>query len=85
MTSVTLAHGWSESLGESVWEQTARVWTDGPDTAVGILMQWGFQDDAIAGRDFRISMRRVQAEWRVDRIEERYHCRRRVSAAGLCE
>ena len=82
--SVSASHHWADVLGDAVWEQTMRVWTDGADAAIGVVLLWNFMDDAVAGHDFRISMRRVGTGWRADRIEERYHCRRKVTADNRC-
>jgi hypothetical protein len=76
--------GWMDSLGEGVWEQTMRVWAPDPGEAVGVVLQWGFQDDAVAGRDLRAHMLRVDGAWRVERLEQRFHCRRGVSEGGQC-
>jgi len=67
-----------------VWEQTTRVFVDGSDGATGVVLQWGLLDDAVAGRDYRVSMRRAADMWRVERVEQRFHCRRGVSALGRC-
>jgi hypothetical protein len=84
LLAVTSSQGWADMLGDAAWEQTLRVWADDKDAAVGVVLLWGFMDDAVAGHDFRISMRRVDAAWSVERIEDRYHCRRKVTAEGRC-
>jgi hypothetical protein len=84
LASLSVSHGWADVLGDAAWEQTMRVWTDGNDVAVGVVLLWDFMDDAVAGHDWRISMRRTGNGWGVERIEERYHCRRKVSADGRC-
>jgi hypothetical protein len=76
--------GWTDLLGEGVWEQTTRVWTPTDGEAVGVVLQWGLQDDAVAGRDLRAHMQRVDGVWQVERLERRFHCRRGVSEGGLC-
>jgi len=76
--------GWMDLLGEEVWEQTLRVWLPDPDEAVGVVLQWGMRDDAVAGRDLRAHMMRVDGAWRVERVEQRFLCRRGVSEAGVC-
>ncbi len=78
------ALGWMDLLGEGVWEQTMRVWAPDSDQAVGVVLQWGLQDDAVAGRDLRAHMVRVEGTWQVERLERRFHCRRQVSEAGAC-
>ena len=84
LTRVAEALGWVDMLGESAWEQTSRVWAPDPDQAVGVVLQWGLQDDAVAGRDLRAQMRLVDGVWQVERLEQRFHCRRGVSDDGVC-
>jgi hypothetical protein len=86
LASVTLAQGWVDPLGDAVWEQTMRILVDdaNPGSATGVVLQWGFMDDAIAGRDFRVQMRMTGGMWQVERIDERYHCSRAVSPEGRC-
>ena len=76
--------GWAGVLGEAAWEETLRVLPAGDDAAEGIVLQWGFMDDAVAGRDIRIRMRLQNGMWSVERMEQRYHCRRGVSADQRC-
>jgi hypothetical protein len=75
---------WADVLGDAVWEQTTRVLVDDSGAATGVVLQWGFMDDAVAGRDFRVSMRRTGDVWKVESIERRFHCQRGVSADGQC-
>ena len=70
-------------LGVDAWEQTMRVHSDETDAAVGVIMQWGFKDDATAGSDLRVSMEYTGEAWQITSLEERFHCRRGVSD-GLC-
>lgn len=84
LSAVIVSRGWGRVLGDAAWEQTTRIWSEEDGRAEGIVLQWGFMDDAVAGRDFRVVMRLTDGAWRVERIEERYHCRRAVSATGLC-
>lgn len=77
------ALAWTEGLGRETWEQTMRVWEE-EGRAVGVLLEWGFQDDAIAGRDLRVHMARGRGGWYVERLEQRWHCLRRVTPEGLC-
>jgi hypothetical protein len=84
LIAVVGSSGWADPLGDGVWEQTLRVWTDGDAAAVGVVLLWDFTDDAVAGHDFRISMQRTAADWTVQRIEERYHCRRKSGVDGRC-
>jgi hypothetical protein len=76
--------GWAGVLGEAAWEETLRVLPAGTDAAEGIVLQWGFMDDAVAGRDVRIRMRLQNGMWSVERMEQRYHCRRGVTADQRC-
>lgn len=74
----------AEMLGLDIWEVTTRV-SQNDDRATGAIMQWGWKDDAIAGGDFRVEMRRVDDRWYVERLEERFHCRRGITDGGdLC-
>jgi hypothetical protein len=75
--------GLADPLGENVWEITIRVLETGEAEAVATVLEWGFKDDAMAGRDLRIVLARGPGSWYVERVEERYHCRRAVSD-GLC-
>ncbi|PMR74288.1 hypothetical protein C1H69_13585 [Billgrantia endophytica] len=70
------------SLGQDAWEQTQRIYLE-DDTATGIVMQWGFKDDAVLGQDYRLQMRRDTRGWYAEHLETRYHCGRGVSE-GLC-
>ena len=84
MGVITSQH-WADILGDAVWEQTTRVLVDESGVATGVVLQWGLMDDAVAGRDFRVSMRRTGDTWKVDGVERRFHCRRGVSAGGQCQ
>lgn len=72
-----------EGLGEEIWEVTTRLWQEGEGRATGMIMRWGFKDDAMAGSDLRVSMTRVDDRWIVEKLEERFHCTRGVSE-NLC-
>ena len=76
--------GWGDVLGQAAWEQTSRVWLEDESHAAGIVMQWGFQDDAVAGRDRLVRMERRGGRWAVLGVQQREHCARRVTGAGLC-
>lgn len=84
LAQVALARGFPDLLGEGAWEQTMRIWSSEEGEAVGVVLQWGLLDDAVAGRDLRVTMRRVERAWEVVGLEERFHCRRGVSPEGLC-
>jgi hypothetical protein len=75
---------WGGALGREVWEQTTRVWYDGDDAAVGVVLHWGLQDDSMAGHDLRVRVRRAAGSWYVERVEERFHCSRAATPDGLC-
>lgn len=72
-----------QSLGRSLWEQTQRLYLE-DGRAVGVVLQWGLQDDAIQGRDYRVWMSEDARGWYVERVEIRYHCGRGVNDKGLC-
>jgi hypothetical protein len=84
VTALALPLGWMDPLGEEVWEQTTRVWLEGEDAAVAVVLRWGLKDDALAGHDHRVHMRRGGEGWYIERMEERFHCRRGVTAEDLC-
>jgi hypothetical protein len=76
----------AESLGQDVWEATARVLLDpdDQDTAYAAVLSWGWADDATEGRDVRVTLTRTDdGEWEVGGAEAREHCRRGVSD-GMC-
>jgi hypothetical protein len=72
-----------EGLGEEIWEVTTRLWLDGQGRATGMIMRWGFKDDAVAGSDLRVNMRSVDDHWIVVKLDERFHCSRGV-VEDLC-
>lgn len=75
--------GLSAGLGRSMWEQTQRIFvTEG--SATGLILQWGFQDDAVQGQDYRVEMSEDARGWFIERLETRHHCGRGVSDNGLC-
>jgi hypothetical protein len=84
IAAAVVSHGWNDALGDAAWEQTTRVFVQNDDHALGVVLLWGFLDDAVAGHDFRLSMTRTGGMWRVDRLEQRYHCRRTITADGHC-
>lgn len=71
------------SLGTEEFEAVTRLQID-DDKALGALLLWGYRDDALAGRDYKLEMLRDATGWRLVVLEERYHCRRGVSETGLC-
>jgi hypothetical protein len=75
-----------EFLGLDTWEVTHRLYLDEDreDRAVGVLLSWGFKDDAVAGADYRATFTRWEGGWQLEALERRFHCRRGVSAEGLC-
>ena len=84
LTALASAQGWPGLLGDAIWEQTSRVLIHDDASATGVLMMWGIMDDAVEGRDVRVAMRQVDGAWRVERLDERQHCRRSITAAGQC-
>lgn len=72
-------------LGLDVWEVTTRVLPDPEDEsrARAAVLSWGWADDAVAGRDVRVTLAADDDGWRVQDAEVRYHCRRGV-ADGVC-
>lgn len=56
-----------------------------PDsTATGLVQRWGFQDDALAGTDYQITMQDINGCWQPTRVETRHYCRRGKSQENLC-
>jgi hypothetical protein len=82
---VVSSQHWADALGDAMWEQTTRVLIDERGLATGVVLQWGMMDDAVAGRDFRVSMKRIGDAWAVAGVERRFHCRRGVSPGGQCQ
>lgn len=86
---VALVDEWNvgDELGGDTWELTVRVFVEGPeavapteaDVATGAVLLWGFADDAVAGEDRRLELRRGDDGWYVASGEARFHCRRGVS------
>jgi hypothetical protein len=70
-------------LGLDTWEVTHRLYLD-EDRAVGVLLSWGFKDDAVAGEDYRATFTRWEDGWQLEALERRFHCSRGVSSEGLC-
>jgi hypothetical protein len=64
-------------------EVTIRAEQDAEDRATGVVLHWGALDDAVAGSDLRAVLRSADGSWYVERLEERFHCRRGVSG-GRC-
>jgi regulator of replication initiation timing len=74
------------SLGMDTWETTTRVLLDedDPDVAYVAVLSWGFADDAVAGRDYRMTITHDDGAWTPGGAEERFHCRRGVTDDDLC-
>ena len=76
------------SLGTEQWETTIRVLLDedDPDLAYGAVLAWGFKDDAVSGRDVRITLTRTDDDrWQPGGAEQRFQCMRGVTDDGeLC-
>ncbi len=72
-------------LGLDTWESTVRALpaNDGEQGHVAVL-SWGFADDALQGRDVRVTVTRGDAGWQTVDAEVRHHCRRGVTDDGLC-
>jgi hypothetical protein len=74
----------ADQLGLDVWELTTRVWYADDSNAFGVIQAWGFQDDSVAGQDYRVQLHRAGDRWFVDRMDERFHCWRGVTPEGFC-
>jgi hypothetical protein len=75
----------AEALGQDLWETTARVLLDqsDPEQAYVAVLSYGMADDAVAGRDVRMTVTRSDDGWEPGGAEERFHCLRGVDA-DLC-
>jgi hypothetical protein len=75
----------AESLGQDLWETTTRVLLDqsDPDQAYVAVLSYGMADDAVAGRDVRMTITRSDGGWEPGGAEERFHCLRGVEG-DLC-
>lgn len=72
-------------LNEGTWETTVRVLDEDPDDerASAAVLRWGLRDDAVAGTDTRLELRRGEDGWRIEHVESRPRCARGVTD-GLC-
>lgn len=70
-------------LGTDLWEVVSRL-QYANDKTTGAVLVWGFQDDALAGMDYRLTMVSHDHGWHLVAVDERFHCRRGVSERGLC-
>lgn len=73
-------------LGREVWEATVRVLEEDPEDgrALGALLEWGYFDDSVVGRDTRLDLVRGADGWHVEAAEVRWRCLRGVTDEGLC-
>ncbi len=74
-------------LGLDVWEATARVLLDPEDQALAYaaVLSWGWADDAVIGRDVRVTLTRTDdGEWETGGAEARHHCIRGVTDDDRC-
>lgn len=77
----------ADGLGQDVWEATARVLLDpeDQDTAHAAVLSWGWADDAVEGRDVRVTLTRTEeGQWRLGDAQVRQHCRRGVADEQRC-
>jgi hypothetical protein len=54
-----------------------------PDQAYVAVLSYGMADDAVAGRDVRMTITRSDDGWEPGGAEERFHCMRGVDG-DLC-
>lgn len=73
-----------EGLGEELGEVTLRARETGDGAAAGLILSWGFKDDAMQGHDYRVTLAGGPGKWYVTEVQERYHCSRGVDASGRC-
>lgn len=71
----------AQALGMDTWETTVRALPDDEDAdqAYVAVLSWGFADDAVAGRDLRVTVTGGDGAWSPGGAEERFHCRRGVT------
>jgi len=75
----------SRFLGEDICDQTRRVLRDDTGGAEGVILHWGMKDDAVAGRDYRVTMEQGDAGWQVTTVSMRLQCRLGISEKGVCQ
>ncbi|UCZ53546.1 hypothetical protein LGQ02_01745 [Bacillus shivajii] len=66
-------------LGLDVWETTLRIEYPSEYKAVGYILNYGFKDDSVAGRDMKLTMHQNKAYWYLDEVKVRDQCARNVS------
>ena len=71
-------------MGDEVSDHSTKIQREDDSQAVGLIMQWGFKDDSMAGADLRVHMEHGDGGWFVTELEERAYCRRGLSDDGLC-
>lgn len=54
------------------------------DRLMVLVQRFGFQDDAVAGDDIRVMLRRDDGCWVAEAAERRVHCRRGLTGEGQC-
>jgi hypothetical protein len=76
----------ADVLGADQWETTTRVLLDEEDPDLGYVavLSWGLADDAVQGRDVRMTITRGEAGWSPGGAEERVHCLRGVTDDDRC-
>lgn len=78
----SLAGQLAPSAGDSGTTTTRRHRDD--DQLMVLVQRFGFQDDAVAGEDVRVMLRRDGECWLVETAERRLHCRRGIAGEGQC-
>lgn len=78
----SLAGRLAPSAGESSTTTTRRHRHD--DRLMVLVQRFDFQDDAVAGEDVRVMLRRDGECWVVEATERRVHCRRGLAGEGQC-
>ncbi len=66
-------------LGQEVWEINTRIEMSDENSAKGYILSYGVFDDAIAGSDIKITMKKENGFWYIEDVEERSRCSRGVS------
>lgn len=73
------------ALGLNAWESTVRALPDDdPDRGEVAVLSWGIADDAVQGRDVRVTVTRSADGWQAEGAEVRHHCARGVTDDDLC-
>lgn len=66
-------------LGTDLWESTMRVVSANENLSEGYILNYGLQDDSIAGIEIKMTMIKDEENWHIDKVEVRNRCARNVT------